>query len=350
MNKEELKGLLENSKNEINNAVRFISKFQKGKLKPLKTSMSHYNDAALGGIIPGFVTSIGARPSHGKTYTLHQLKDDILTNGGDTTKMLLFNWEMPWFSLILIQIKKFLKKSFKEILLKEPSEEDLGVYKEILEKFRDDRMTTISKALTPEDWGTVVRMYIEMNIDMDLLIIGTDHLGIVVGDDKTKTIYKFMEIQNAIKLDYPDKVHFINLFQLKREIENLWKLAKTDPYKLRVTSELMFGADAMMQYSDIIFAQVIPDRANLDNYASVNKERNMHLEEHFEDDPNPTSTYVKLKASNRVYFDYIKRRMPEEGEPTLYCEILNKEKEEFIKATSEKEKDYLQDDEDDLDF
>lgn len=350
MNREELKGLLDNSEKEINKAVRVITKFQKGDLKPLKTSMDHYNNVALGGIIPGLVTSIGARPSHGKTYTLHQLKEDVLTNGGDKTKMLLFNWEMPWFSLILIQLKKFIKKSFKEILLYEPSEEDIEIYKKVLEKFRDKRMTTISKALTPDEWGTVVRMYIEMNIDMDLLVIGTDHLGIVVGDDKTKTIYKFMEIQNAIKLEYPDKVHFINLFQLKREIEVIWKAGNSNPAGLRVTSDNLFGADAMMQYSDIIFAQVIPERANLDKYTAVHKERYKHLSDHFLEDVNPMSDYVRLNGLNRIYFDYIKKRLPEDGEPNLYCEVLNKEKEEFIKATSEKEKDYVQDDEEDLDF
>lgn len=87
----------------------------------------------------------------------------------------------------------------------------------------------------------------------------------------------------------------------------------------------------------------------MEKYTSVNKERYGHLEEHFEDNPNPTSDYVRLKGLNRIYYDYIKKRLPEDGEPNLYCELLNKEKEEFIKATSEKEKDYKEE-EDDIEF
>lgn len=350
MNREDLLNLLSNDKVEIDNAVRTLSKFQKGKLRPLETSFEHLNSAALGGLIPGLIISIGARPAHGKTYTLHKLKEDILTNGGDKTKMLLYNWEMPWFSLILIQLKRYLKKSFRDILLTNPTPDELDTYKDVMDKMRDPRLTTVSRSLTPEQWDFVTRSYIEDNLDSDLIIIGTDHLGITVGDDKTKTIYKLMEYQNAIKLDYPDKVCFINLFQLKRDIETIWRAKDSNPFGLRVTSEYLFGADAMMQYSDIIFAQVIPEKANMDKYASVNKERYIHLEDHFIPDANPTSEFTRLNGLNRIYFDYIKRRLPEDGEPNLYCEILSKEKEEYINATGEKERDYVQEEDDDIDF
>ena len=284
------------------------------------------------------------------TYTLHQIKNDVMKDDKVKSKMLLYNWEMPWFSLILIELKKLLKVSFKEILMNSPTKDQAKIYEEVMENMRDDRMTTISKALTPDQWDLVTRMWIEENLDQDLLVIGTDHLGITVGDDKTKTIYQFMERQNAIKLDYPNKVAFLNLFQLKREIEAIWRANKVNPSALRVTSEYLFGADAMMQYSDIIFAQVIPDRANLELYTAVHKERYKHLQDHFAEDKNPMSEYIQLKGENRIYFDYIKKRLPEDGEPTLYCEILSKEREEFITATAEKEKDYTQDDEDDVDF
>ncbi len=349
MDFEKLRSLLENNKNDINNAVKTIDNFQSGKLKPLKTSFEHLNNASLGGLIPSLIISIGARPSQGKTYTLHQLKNDILSQTNINVGMLLYNWEMPWFSLILIQLKKVLKKPFKEILQNKPTKEELVHYKEVMNSMRDERLTTISKPLTPMEWDFVTREWIEDNLDKELLIIGTDHLGITVGDNKTQTIYQLMEYQNAIKLDYPDKVCFLNLFQLKREIEAIWRAKDTNPVGLRVTSEYLFGADSMMQTSDIVMAQVIPERANMELYASVNKEKYQHLEEHFQDDPNPTSDYVRLKGNNRIYFEYIKKRLQDDNDSNLYCEVLNKEKEEFIKATSEKEKDYKEE-EDDIEF
>ena len=348
MDFEKLRSLLENNKDDVNNAVKTIGKFQNGDLKPLKTSMEHLNNACIGGIIPGLIISIGARPSQGKTYTLHQLQNDILSQTTVDVAMLLYNWEMPWFSLILIQLKKVLKKSFKEILNKKPTKEELVHYEEVMSNMRDNRLTTVSKPLNPIEWDFVTREWIKSNLDKELLIIGTDHLGITVGDNKTQTIYQLMEYQNAIKLDYPNKVCFLNLFQLKREIEAIWRAKDTNPVGLRVTSEYLFGADSMMQTSDIVMAQVIPERANMELYASVNKEKYKHLEEHFQDDINPTSDYVRLKGNNRIYFEYIKKRL-QDDDPNLYCEVLNKEKEDFINTTSEREKDYAKD-EDDIEF
>lgn len=348
MNNEELRGLLHTSKEELDDAVRTIGNFQKGTLKPLKTSMDHLNNACLGGLIPGNIISIGARPQNGKTYTLHRLKNDILESDMNV-KMLLYNWEMPWFSLILIQLKKFLKKSFKEILLNVPTEVEKDVYKEVMTKFRDERLTTISKALNPQDWYELTRMYILENLSADLIIVAIDHIGITVGDDKMKTQYKLMELQNSLKLEFPSKVCFINLCQLKREIELLWRSKDTNPTGLRVSSEFLLGSDALNQYSDVIMAQVIPERANMEQYASVNRKRYEHLKEHFVEDTNPTSDYIRLKGTNRVFFDYIKKRMPDEEDSTLYCELLNPEIKDFVDATSNLEKDYIKDD-NELDF
>ncbi|MDR1019059.1 MAG: hypothetical protein LBM02_10215 [Lachnospiraceae bacterium] len=350
MSFDKLNELLKDNGVDINDAVKTISNFQSGKIKPIETSLEHLNKATFGGLIPGMVLSIGARPSMGKTHTLHQLKNDILNKKDRNISMLLYNWEMPWFSLILIQLKKALKKSFHEILHNQPTEFELQHYKDVMEKFRDSRLTTVSKPLTPEEWNYLTREWIEKNLDKEILIVAIDHLGIVVGDDKTKSIYKLMEYENAIKLDYPSKVVFINLFQLNRQIEAIWRAKDTNPVGLRVTSEYIFSADSIMQYSDIVMAQVIPERANMEKYASVNRERYKHLEEHFADDSNTTSEYVRLKGTNRIYYDYIKRRLPEDDESNLYADILNREKEEFIRATSSKERDYTDFDDDELNF
>lgn len=336
---QDLDALLNQRTKPISDAVKTIQSFQKGYLKPLKTSLEHLNKACLGGLIPGLIITIGARPSHGKSYTLHQIRNDIMNDNTVKSKMLLYNWEMPWFSLILTQLKKKLNKSYKDLLSMTPNIDEARIINEEISKLKDDRLTTVSKSLKPSDYDYVTRRWIENNKqDSDLLIVATDHIGITVGTDKTKAIYELLEIQNSIKLDYPSKVTFINLGQLNRSIETVWRSSTTNPVGLRVTSEHLFGSDAMMQYSDVILAQVIPDRANLELYTSVNREHYEHLYEHFSDHDG-TSDYTRLKGVNRIYYDYVKKRLPEDGEPSLYCSVLSKAKEEFILETSNRERD-----------
>jgi hypothetical protein len=48
---------------------------------------------------------------------------------------------------------------------------------------------------------------------------------------------------------------------------------------------------------------------------------------------------VRLKGRNRIYYDYIKVRLPD-NDPTLYCSIIDPDQEELIDAFSTEEKDY----------
>jgi hypothetical protein len=75
-------------------------------------------------------------------------------------------------------------------------------------------------------------------------------------------------------------------------------------------------------------AQVIPQVVDMEEYASVYKERNTHLQEHFLED-NPDNKTVRLKGRNRIYYNYIKvRDLDDLDTPRLYCDILNPDYEE----------------------
>jgi replicative DNA helicase len=337
--------LIKNNK-DFNEAVKTLNSFQKGEINPIESSYDFLNEICLGGLLPNLIIAILGRPTHGKTYIASQLKEDILKDKNKNIGLLHYNWEMPAFALLLTQLKKRLHKPYREILYNLPSPEELVIMKDVADEFRDDRLTTIQKSLTPTEFDYLTRKYIEQNLDKEQLFIIVDHVGITKGTNKLQAIYELLEIMNGIKLDYPNRITFIILGQLNREIEKLWRTRDINPINLRITSEYIYGADALQQYADVIIASMIPSRAGLeDGYCTVHRERNPHLEEHIiVNDKNSNKDYVRLKGINRVYYDVLKKRL-DDGSPSLYCQILSKEQEEIINAYSYSEHDSTEDEE-----
>lgn len=345
INQERLNNLLLHTNKGINGAVRAIYDLQEGNIKPTKVSLEFLNELCLGnGILPNLIISFLARPGQGKTYIAQTIRKDLLDDPTRDIGILYFNWEMPWFSILLIELKKRLKKSFKDILGNKPTDAEIAEMTSVADELRDKRFTSVDIALDPEEFEYVARKYIEENIDREQLYIFIDHIGIGKGKNKLEIMFLIMEICNRLKLDYPNKLTFFPLSQLNREIERLWRTKDVNPINLRVTSEYIYGADAIMQYSDIVVASVIPQKAGLEKYCTVNRERYEHLEDHITDeDLNSPKDYVRLKGLNRVYYDVLKKRLDDDT-PTLYCEVLDPEKEEMIQAFAIREKDSTEDD------
>lgn len=348
-----LDDLLVQDNNDINDAVKTLAKFQKGEINPIRTSFEFLNKICLGGLMTNLIIAILGRPSHGKTYLASQIKEDILRDKDRNIGLAYFNWEMPTFSLLLTQLRKNLNLSFKEILELEPDDSQLKIMKKTADEFRDPRLTTIDRALTPQEFDYVARKYIAENIDLDQIFIVIDHVGITRGANKQQAIFELLEVCNNLKLDFKNKLTFIVLGQLNRQIEILWRTKDLNPINLRVTSEYVYGADALQQYADVIVASVIPEKAGFEDkgYCTVRRKGYPHLEEHIKDeDRGSPKDYVRLKSMNRVYFDFLKVRL-DDGTPKLYCELLDKSQLEDIYAYGEIEKDStFQEEEDDLEF
>lgn len=322
--------LLDPSKSSVNNAVRLIHNYQQGKLKPIKTSIDHLNSMLHGGLYPGMIISICARSGSGKTYTAHTLREDILGSHSNVG-LLIYNWEMTFFNLLLVEMRKRSNLKYAELLnLKNPTEEQLQMMKDVAESFRNENLTTVSKALNPDEFDKVTRQYIQRNLDKQQLVIIVDHIGITKGSDKGSAITGIMEAENEIKLDYPELVTFINLAQLNRNVDTLFRSADTNPLNLRLSPEMIYMSDSLMQASDLVLGQVIPDKFNMQHYTAVNAERFEHLAPHFTDQTHKKD-FTLLKAPNRIYYDYIKPRL-EDGQPTLYGNILDPVREEFLQA------------------
>ena len=343
MNADKINKLLTQSNENINSTVKYISAIQNKEIIPISSGIDHLDKILLGGLFPDMIISIVARAAQGKSHTINQLRTQLLS-GNEDIGVLLWNLEMPFFTLILVELKKALKKSLKSILGNPMTEEEKPMYKKVADGFRDSRLTKIDETVTPEEWYLTTKEYIERNKHKRQLFILLDHIGIIKGKSKTESIAETIEYANMLKLEYKGLLTFIILGQMNREIENTWRNWKeVNPLLLRPLSNSIFSSDSLMFFSDVIVAQVIPQVVGMEKYATVNAERYPHLKPHFiEEDKD--KEYARLKGLNRIYYDYLKVRLPD-GEPTLYCSLLDPEAEEVIMAHAHYEKNYTNKDE-----
>jgi len=114
-------------------------------------------------------------------------------------------------------------------------------------------------------------------------------------------------------------------------LEEIWrdtKDKKANPKTFLPNSSHIYNTDSLMQYGSVVMGQVIPQVVDMEEYASIYKDRNAHLQEHFLED-NADNKTVRLKGRNRIYYNYIKiRDLDDLDTPRLYCDILNPDYEE----------------------
>lgn len=343
--------LFQESSTLVDDAVRRINKRQTGELPVLKTRYDHLNDIALGGLTAENIYVAVARPSHGKTHFLHNLIEDIFNkelNPDANPQVLLFNWEMATSNILLRKLKEALGKPMREILDNPFTKDEVKIAKEVVDSYRDSRITKVDRALTPQEYEATCEYFAQTHADKSHCVICTDHMGIGLGDNKTKTMSEFMEVQNRLKKKYTN-VLFVDLAQLKRDIEGRWRDENSNPRSLIPNSSDVYNSDAMQQFADMIIGLVIPYNAGMEEYASVSREYNKHLEEHFVN--HGDSSQVRLKGRNRVYHHFIKVRMADDHDVARnYCVYLNEEDKEIIDTSALSEKDSTQDPIEDFNF
>lgn len=350
MDKNKIERLLSTSLKGINDAVKSLSAYQHKEVVPISSGLYHLDEVGLGGLYPDTVISIVSRASNGKSYTANLIRNSLLKDPSEDIGILFWNLEMPFFTLLAVELRKVLNKPLKEILSKPPLESELPYYKKVADEFRDPRLTKIGESVTPDEFYYTTQEYLKQNSDKKQLFVILDHIGIIKGSNKTESIHDTMEYINALKLEFPGKVTFIVLGQLNREIENRWRNKDSNPFTLFPDGSSIFGSDSLVHYSDIVMAQVIPQVAGMDKYGIINRERNPHLESHIvEEDLNSPKDYVRLKGLNRIYYHYLKVRLFD-GDPTIYADVLNQEQEEFNQASQQYERDYTESEVDTLQF
>lgn len=298
--------------------------------KPILLSGFPYIDDFLPNGLTNKMVFGGSRPAMGKTFNCSELIDNLLNkeiNPEQNIEILRLNWEMVSSSLLLRELKKGLNKSMKEIIKNPYTEEERSVVTSVVKKLDDKRITNVSRIIEGNELKYLLRKFCETNPDKKKVII-VDHLHILSSKQR---IDDFLGICNDFKLEFPDNFCLVGYFQLNRTLETMWRGnadSKPNPKNFRPHSGFIYNTDALQQFADLIYTLIIPQVANLDEYASVSKEYYSHLEPHFVEG-NEDSVWGKLKGRNRLYVDVIKVRLVDDFEdPRLFCYLLDPSKED----------------------
>lgn len=372
---ENIDKFLEHSDKEVSDAFKEIEKLQKNSDHKLVFNQPWLDDNLPGGI-NNKIIFLGSRPSNGKTYHCSSTINTLLDKEVNKTdvSILRCNLEMPTQTLILQQLSRSLNKSPKEILDKPFEEKELLTVKEVRSAFEDKRVTNVSKVLKGYQFQEMVEKYCA-KIDASDSEYNKKEVERVTkifketGDKelaykeyrprKTKKVCLLDHLMiYSSKTDIDDillrcnemkmadsNLSFIIYFQLKRTIEDMWRDAKekkANPKNILPDSTFIYQTDVLQQIADIVVGMVIPQIYEMDEYVTVYKDRHNHLEEHFSETA-ADSNWVRLKGWNRIYYNFIKIRLRNSFEdPTLFCDLLSKEKEAEISRTKENQTETIQ--------
>lgn len=335
-----------------------IVKLQKDASQTLLTGHKDLDDNLIGGANNKMIF-IGSRPSMGKTHhcqtTIRSLLD-LEINPNPNIKLLRMNLEMPTQSLLLRELKNKLGRTMTDIVSREYTKEERKLVKEVVEDFNNPKVVNFSRAVEGENLKYLLRSFIKAIDEQDEIatkvlqqfdiqpVAASEGVERVVGKitppQKTKkvvlidhlhiyadksTIDSVLKICNEFKMSDPN-LTFIFYFQFGRTLEDLWrdtKDKKANPLNFLPNSSHIYLTDLLMQYADIVMGMVIPQVVDLEEYASINKDRNEHLKNHFADEVEGNS-FVRVKGRNRIYYNFIKVRMIDSFEaPRLFCDILD---------------------------
>jgi len=360
MTDEEIKFLLSEENNEVLEAHKEIVSLQKDKSSLLIFGKPWLDKNLVAGI-NNKILFFGSRPGGGKTHHCSETINALLNRelNPTPTKVCRFNLEMPTRTLLLQQISRTLKKTPQEVLDQPYSEEEKPIIKKIVSAFMDERIKNISKTLVGNDFKKFVLAFIKEIDDADNLINEPKLQSLLTGDGekdkKIRTDFEYFKTKKVCLIDHlhiyrskeeidnlllicnelkmQDKnLSFIIYFQLRRDIEDMWrdtKEKKINPKNMLPNSTYIYQTDVLQQVADIVVGMVIPQIYDLEEFASVYKERNEHLSEHFASD-NIDNTTVRLKGRNRIYYNFMKIRLLNSfDDPRLFCDILNPEYEKI---------------------
>ena len=312
--------LIKKSKELIDKAVLQLNRYQTKQETPIKTSIDHFNDLNLGGIYRQNIITIGARSGVGKSFMAQTIESDFLNKDlnpeADDYVLLRANWEMSVFKILTRSLSKSLKKTYRQILNKPPTESELADYKKACDEERRENVFYLDIPLKADDFEREVGKFLEEHKDKKFILVSIDHIGLTPDGGRGKQIEISMLIEaiNRLRQKYLN-VSFLILSQLNRDIET-----RTDIKQQAPLQSDLYNSDTIGQISDCVVILNIPSKLRLDRYLMVDgiskrngqkvEDKYSHLEEQM---MKPDSKFTNLKTvseNNRpyLYYHYVKVR------------------------------------------
>lgn len=298
-------------KKPLQQAIEFIKSIQTGEKELVKTNRPWLD--TIGGILPQSVITIVATSFGGKSTELENLKADIMNTAinpnADQYVWLSHSFEMSPVSTALRDIRKKLKKSFKEILQEEFSIEDKKKVNEYYKTKKDGRFFVNYEACTPDEFFEDVEQFLEEHKDKEAVFVDIDHAALMKSsqDGKKSAIDGLGEYINTLKLKFTN-AYFIILSQLNR---NLDTRIQEKSNMMRILRSDIYQSDTIFHLSDYLYGLQNAYWLGVEEYRKVNPERYPHLEHRFSDEEDKHGK-VSLITKGCIFVEVLKDRTAED--------------------------------------
>lgn len=248
--------------------ISYIEDRRVGKVKSIVTPWKKFNEAGIGGLEWGSIVTIGGRPGSGKTLIVNQItRQAHRLNPTQDFCVLDFQFEMSNKVTAVREFSSIVNKTYKELVSVDGpiSEVELNKIKEYVSKSDKKEIYQVDMSLTINQMKTCILEFLKENKKPTIITI--DHSVLIKKDasekDKFEMLYNLGEMMTELKRLYP--VIFIVLTQMNRSIEahDRKQPGTVGNYP---TSADIFGADALLQHSDLMVAINKPSEYYIEEY------------------------------------------------------------------------------------
>jgi replicative DNA helicase len=277
-------------------AVKKLSRYQSGKLKPVVTGRE-FLDETFGGLLPGDITVICGASGAGKSHELQEIRNTVMNPEvnpeSEEYVWLDYSFEMRFLSTFIREASQRLGKSKKKVLTEGFSEEEREVIRTYYESLiSSNRFFMEEEVITPEEFRLGLLSFLEANKNKKAVFVAIDHMALFKGAvDKKNALDLVVEIVNEARKIYPNTIWFF-LSQLNRNI--LGRLQEKNINAMPNRGDV-YQSDTMFFIADYLYVQHNPYALGIKLFSKVNVSQYDYIEKkHFGEIKNGKGSFDTL--------------------------------------------------------
>jgi replicative DNA helicase len=249
-------------------ALDYAAKRRSGEIRSIRTPWMKFNEASMNGLEWNSLTVIAGRPGSGKTLIGSMIsREAFRLNPEQNFCVLDFQFEMLSRNIALREISAATGINSRKLMSVSgtATDEDLDSAKRYCEENKHREIYTYEKPLTVDQMKNAIYKFYE--IQKKPVLITLDH-SLLIKKSNTEvslqdSLYHLGNMLAETRRNIP--VAFIVLSQLNRDIESQERI-KPGTVGNWVKDSDVFGADAMLQFTDILIGINRPAKYGISVY------------------------------------------------------------------------------------
>lgn len=251
--------------------LQYVEMRKRGQAVSMRTPWKQINKAGVNGFEWNTIITIAGRPGSGKTTFMNQFTRAAHTiNPGLDFHVIDFQFEMPDRQTALREFAAHTGKKYNQLLsaYRQIGDDTIQDIEQYINANKAKPIFIVDTPVTVREMRAIIINHTTThNVP---LIVTIDHSLLIKLDkgerDKYEMLYNLGEMMTEIKKKYP--VIFLVLTQMNRSIEDASRKVNGTVANYPTGADI-FGADALVQHSDMVLVINRPAAASLKEYGPL---------------------------------------------------------------------------------